>query len=65
MFERTAWPLLVAGAAARAASTGPRIDVGARIAGCGDSPSNFEVAIAIVVVALLTLIRHSDSASSD
>ena len=30
LFERTVWPLAVAGAAARPASQGPRIDVGAR-----------------------------------
>jgi DNA helicase-2/ATP-dependent DNA helicase PcrA len=33
MFEKTTWPLAVAGAAARAASQGPRIDVGARMRG--------------------------------
>jgi DNA helicase II / ATP-dependent DNA helicase PcrA len=33
LFEKTAWPLAVAGAAARAASQGPRIDVGARMRG--------------------------------
>jgi DNA helicase-2/ATP-dependent DNA helicase PcrA len=33
LFERTVWPLAVAGAAPRAASQGPRIDVGARMRG--------------------------------
>ena len=33
LFEKTVWPLAVAGAAARAASEGPRIDVGARMRG--------------------------------
>ena len=33
LFEKTVWPRAVAGAAARAASTGPRIDVGARMRG--------------------------------
>jgi DNA helicase-2/ATP-dependent DNA helicase PcrA len=33
LFEKTIWPLAVAGAAARAASQGPRIDVGARMRG--------------------------------
>jgi DNA helicase II / ATP-dependent DNA helicase PcrA len=33
LFDRTNWPLAVAGAAARAASRGPRIDVGARMRG--------------------------------
>ena len=33
LFEKTAWPLAVAGSAARAASQGPRIDVGARMRG--------------------------------
>jgi DNA helicase-2/ATP-dependent DNA helicase PcrA len=33
LFEKTVWPLAVAGAAARAASQGPRIDVGARMRG--------------------------------
>jgi DNA helicase-2/ATP-dependent DNA helicase PcrA len=33
LFERTTWPLAVAGAASRAASQGPRIDVGARMRG--------------------------------
>ena len=33
LFERTVWPRAVAGAAARAARTGPRIDVGARMRG--------------------------------
>jgi DNA helicase-2/ATP-dependent DNA helicase PcrA len=33
LFERTVWPLAVAGVAARAASQGPRIDVGARMRG--------------------------------
>ena len=33
LFEKTAWPLAVAGAVARAASQGPRIDVGARMRG--------------------------------
>jgi DNA helicase II / ATP-dependent DNA helicase PcrA len=31
LFERTTWPLAIAGAAARPASQGPRIDVGARM----------------------------------
>ena len=33
LFEKTVWPLAVPGAAARAASQGPRIDVGARMRG--------------------------------
>jgi ATP-dependent DNA helicase UvrD/PcrA len=33
LFERTAWPRAVAGAGPRAASQGPRIDVGARMRG--------------------------------
>jgi DNA helicase II / ATP-dependent DNA helicase PcrA len=33
LFEKTVWPLAVTGAAARAASQGPRIDVGARMRG--------------------------------
>jgi DNA helicase-2/ATP-dependent DNA helicase PcrA len=33
LFEKTAWPLAVAGHAARSASQGPRIDVGARMRG--------------------------------
>jgi DNA helicase-2/ATP-dependent DNA helicase PcrA len=33
LFERTAWPQATAGVAARAASNGPRIDVGARMRG--------------------------------
>jgi DNA helicase-2/ATP-dependent DNA helicase PcrA len=33
LFEKTVWPLAAAGAAARAASQGPRIDVGARMRG--------------------------------
>src|SRR4051794_21757965 len=33
LFERTAWPLAIAGAATRPASQGPRIDVGARMRG--------------------------------
>jgi DNA helicase-2/ATP-dependent DNA helicase PcrA len=33
LFEKTVWPRAIAGAAARAASTGPRIDVGARMRG--------------------------------
>ena len=33
LFEKTTWPLAAAGAAARAASSGPRIDVGARMRG--------------------------------
>jgi DNA helicase-2/ATP-dependent DNA helicase PcrA len=33
LFERTVWPLAAAGAAARSASQGPRIDVGARMRG--------------------------------
>jgi DNA helicase-2/ATP-dependent DNA helicase PcrA len=33
LFETTTWPLAVAGAASRAASQGPRIDVGARMRG--------------------------------
>jgi DNA helicase-2/ATP-dependent DNA helicase PcrA len=33
LFEKTTWPLAVAGAASRAASQGPRVDVGARMRG--------------------------------
>jgi DNA helicase II / ATP-dependent DNA helicase PcrA len=33
LFEKTGWPLAVAAAAARAASQGPRLDVGARMRG--------------------------------
>ena len=33
LFERTVWPLAVAGVAPRVASQGPRIDVGARMRG--------------------------------
>jgi DNA helicase-2/ATP-dependent DNA helicase PcrA len=33
LFERTAWPLAIAGAATRPASQGPRIDIGARMRG--------------------------------
>jgi ATP-dependent DNA helicase UvrD/PcrA len=33
LFERTNWPLTAAGAAARSASQGPRIDIGARMRG--------------------------------
>jgi len=33
LFEKTAWPLAVAGHASRSASLGPRIDVGARMRG--------------------------------
>jgi DNA helicase-2/ATP-dependent DNA helicase PcrA len=33
LFEKTTWPLAVAGAAPRAASQGPRVDVGARMRG--------------------------------
>src|SRR5438034_9607128 len=33
LFERTAWPLAIAGATTRPASQGPRIDVGARMRG--------------------------------
>jgi DNA helicase-2/ATP-dependent DNA helicase PcrA len=33
LFERTTWPLAVAGAVARSASKGPRIDIGARMRG--------------------------------
>jgi DNA helicase-2/ATP-dependent DNA helicase PcrA len=33
LFEKTAWPLAVPGAATRATSAGPRIDVGARMRG--------------------------------
>jgi DNA helicase-2/ATP-dependent DNA helicase PcrA len=33
LFEKTTWPLAVPGVAARAASNGPRIDVGARMRG--------------------------------
>jgi DNA helicase II / ATP-dependent DNA helicase PcrA len=31
LFEQTAWPLVPAGAAARAASEGPKVDIGARM----------------------------------
>jgi len=33
LFEKTLWPQAIAGAAARPASQGPRIDVGARMRG--------------------------------
>jgi DNA helicase-2/ATP-dependent DNA helicase PcrA len=33
LFERTNWPLTAAGAAARSASQGPRIEIGARMRG--------------------------------
>ena len=33
LFERTVWPLAVAGAAPRAASQGPRVDIGGRMRG--------------------------------
>jgi DNA helicase-2/ATP-dependent DNA helicase PcrA len=33
LFERTAWPAVLAGAAARPASTGPKVDIGARMRG--------------------------------
>jgi DNA helicase-2/ATP-dependent DNA helicase PcrA len=33
LFQKTAWPLAAAGAAARTASQGPRVDVGARMRG--------------------------------
>jgi DNA helicase-2/ATP-dependent DNA helicase PcrA len=33
LFEKTTWPLAVTGAAPRAASQGPRIDIGARMRG--------------------------------
>jgi DNA helicase-2/ATP-dependent DNA helicase PcrA len=33
LFEKTSWPLVTSGIAARAASAGPRIDVGARMRG--------------------------------
>jgi DNA helicase-2/ATP-dependent DNA helicase PcrA len=33
LFEKTVWPLAAAGAAARASSQGPRLDVGARMRG--------------------------------
>jgi DNA helicase-2/ATP-dependent DNA helicase PcrA len=33
LFEKTIWPLVVAGAAARSENQGPRIDVGARMRG--------------------------------
>jgi DNA helicase-2/ATP-dependent DNA helicase PcrA len=33
LFERTNWPVVPAGAAARSASQGPRIDIGARMRG--------------------------------
>ena len=33
LFERTAWPLAPAGTTARAASQGPKLDIGARMRG--------------------------------
>ncbi|MBX9648295.1 MAG: ATP-dependent helicase [Xanthobacteraceae bacterium] len=33
LFERTAWPVVAAGAAARSASQGPKVDIGARMRG--------------------------------
>jgi DNA helicase II / ATP-dependent DNA helicase PcrA len=33
LFERTAWPVVPASAAARAASQGPKLDIGARMRG--------------------------------
>jgi DNA helicase II / ATP-dependent DNA helicase PcrA len=33
LFERTAWPLVPAGTAARPASQGPKVDIGARMRG--------------------------------
>jgi DNA helicase-2/ATP-dependent DNA helicase PcrA len=33
LFERTAWPVVAAGAPARPASTGPKVDIGARMRG--------------------------------
>ena len=33
LFEKISWPLAAAGTAARTASSGPRIDVGARMRG--------------------------------
>jgi DNA helicase-2/ATP-dependent DNA helicase PcrA len=33
LFERTSWPIVSASAAARAASQGPKLDVGARMRG--------------------------------
>jgi DNA helicase II / ATP-dependent DNA helicase PcrA len=33
LFEKTVWPLAVAGASARAASQGPKVDIGARMRG--------------------------------
>ena len=33
LFERTSWPMAATGTAARPASNGPRIDVGARMRG--------------------------------
>ena len=33
LFERTSWPIVSTSAAARAASQGPKIDVGARMRG--------------------------------
>jgi ATP-dependent DNA helicase UvrD/PcrA len=33
LFERTAWPLVPAGADARAAGQGPKLDIGARMRG--------------------------------
>jgi len=35
LFEKTVWPRAVAGAAARPASQGPRMDIGARMRACG------------------------------
>jgi DNA helicase II / ATP-dependent DNA helicase PcrA len=31
LFERTAWPLVLAGTASRAASKGPKVDIGTRM----------------------------------
>ena len=33
LFERTAWPLAVAGTATRAAGQGPKVDIGTRMRG--------------------------------
>ena len=33
LFERTAWPVVPAGVAARAAGQGPKVDIGARMRG--------------------------------
>jgi DNA helicase-2/ATP-dependent DNA helicase PcrA len=33
LFEKTVWPLAVAGVSARAASQGPKVDIGARMRG--------------------------------